>query len=51
MQFAHQGHPVCLLTNLSRYPTVLGPDYLKVSADLFGAVREQLEQLYHVPVF
>lgn len=37
------------LVNLSCHPTVLGPQNLFLSADLFGAIRSKIEEKYKAP--
>lgn len=41
---------VYLICNITCHPTVLGPQNLFISADLFGALRNSLCLEYHVPV-
>lgn len=42
--------PIYMIGNLSCHPTVLGPQNLSISADLFGAIRSRLASMYQVPV-
>lgn len=51
IQFLKEGKPTYMMVNISCHPTVLGPENYKISADLFGWIRKDLSEHYHVPVF
>lgn len=40
-----------VMVNMSCHPTVLGPQNYLISADLFGAIRSALSDVYHCDVF
>lgn len=42
---------VGIFLNLSCHPTILGTQNTFISADLFGVIRNGLEQRYHCPIF
>lgn len=41
---------VAMFVELAHHCTILGPDNYQLSADLFGAIRTKLMDVYHVPV-
>ena len=42
---------IYMIANITCHPTVLGPNNYKISADLFGAIRCNLQEYYKTPVF
>lgn len=48
--FFNEKNLIALHVTLSHHCTILGPDNYELSADLFGALRQKLMQLYEVPV-
>lgn len=51
IRFVDQSNQIqAMMVNLSCHPTVLGPQNYLISADLFGALRTALSDIYHCDV-
>ena len=51
IRFDYLKKPIYMIVNIGCYPTVLGSENVKISADLFGAIRDSMRELYQVEVF
>lgn len=51
LRFEEGDEPIFMIANISCHPTVLGPQNLKISADLFGAIRDDLKDFYGTEMF
>ncbi len=51
ISFNKDGKPVCLWYTMAHHCTILGPNFMECSADLFGELRNKLEEEFGCPVF